>query len=196
MNEKSKRVLTLLLILALSFAFAFIVDLVWQFADNAAHPKKYSELVTKYSQEYNIPEDVIYATIKVESDFDPNAVSSVGARGLMQMMPSTFKWLTSDEHLGEHLLPIMLFDPEVSIRYGTYYLKYLYTKFDHNWDTVAAAYNGGEGNVAKWLADERYSDGKGNLTDFPDEFSETENYVKKIAKERRNYKELYSENSK
>lgn len=195
MNEKSKRVLSLLVILVLSLVFAFIVDFVWQLADNATHPKKYEEYVTKYSQEYNIPEDVIYATIKVESGFDPNAISSAGARGLMQMMPSTFEWLTGDEHLGEHLLPVMLFDPEVNIRYGTYYLKYLYTKFDHNWNTVAAAYNGGEGNVAKWLADERYSDGNGNLTDFPDAFSETENYVKKIAKERQNYIELYYENN-
>lgn len=193
MNEKSKRVLSLLLILALSLALGLLIDFVWQLAEKATHPQDYSELVTKYSKEYNVPEDVIYATIKVESNFDPNAISSVGARGLMQIMPSTFEWLTGDEHLGENLLPIMLFEPEVNIRYGTYYLKYLYTKFDHNWDTVAAAYNGGEGNVAKWLADERYSDGNGNITDFPEKFSETENYVKAIARERKNYQELYFE---
>ena len=193
MYGKSKRAIPLLVILVLSLILALVIDFAWQLTENSAHPKKYSEYVTKYSREYNIPEDVIYATIKVESNFDPEAVSNAGARGLMQIMPSTFEWLTGDEHLGEHLLPTMLFDPEVNIRYGTYYLKYLYTKFDHNWDTVAAAYNGGEGNVTKWLSDRRYSDGKGNLTDFPDEFSETENYVKKIAKERQTYNKLYFE---
>ena len=191
MNEKTKRILTLLVILALSFVFAAITDTVWRLAETTVYPKKYEEFVTKYSQEYNVPEDVIYATIKVESNFDPEAISSAGARGLMQMMPSTFEWLTGDEHLAEHLLPTALFDPEVNIRYGTYYLKYLYTKFDHNWNTVAAAYNGGEGNVAKWLEDERYSDENGNLNDFPDAFYETEGYVKKISKARQKYNELY-----
>ena len=193
MNGKSKRIISLLLILALSLALGFLIDFLWQLTEKSAHPQDYSELIEKYSKEYNIPGDVIYATIKVESDFDPEAISSAGAIGLMQIMPSTFEWLTGDEHLGEHLSSNKLFDPEVNIRYGTYYLKYLYTKFDHNWDTVAAAYNGGEGNVAKWLADERYSDGNGNITDFPDKFSETENYVKKIAREREHYQELYFE---
>ena len=84
-----------------------------------------------------------------------------------------------------------MFDPEVNIRYGTYYLKYLYTKFDHNWNTACAAYNGGEGNVAKWLSDAKYSDGEGNLTDFPKEFGETKNYVKKIRHSRDMYLTLY-----
>ena len=192
MNEKNKRVLSILAILAVSLVLAVIIETIWGVADHTVHPQKYAETVTKYSQEFNVPEDVIYATIKVESNFDPNAISRAGARGLMQMMPTTFDWLTGDEHLGENLPQIMLFDPEVSIRYGTYYLKYLYTKFDHNWETVAAAYNGGEGNVTKWLADSRYSDGSGNLTDFPDEFGETENYVKKIAKERKAYQRIYN----
>ena len=191
MNNNTKRTLSLVAIIAIALLFAILIDTAWMMADKMLHPRKYSEIVEKYSKEYNIPEDVIFATIKVESNFDPNAVSVAGARGLMQMMPSTFEWLTGDEHLGEYLSPSMLFDAEVNIRYGTYYLKYLYTKFDHNWNTVAAAYNGGEGNVTKWLADSRYSDGAGNLIGFPKEFGETKNYVRKIAKERQNYQKLY-----
>ena len=193
MNNKYRRPLAILLILAISIVVGLSVDAIWKILDRSTYPQEYSEIVSKYAAEYNIPEDVIYATIKVESNFDPEAISVAGARGLMQMLPSTFEWLTGEEHLSEHLTPNLLFDPEVNIRYGTYYLKYLYTKFDHNWDTVAAAYNGGEGNVAKWLADERYSDGNGNITDFPEKFSETENYVKAIARERKNYQELYFE---
>ena len=191
MNEKSKRVLSLLLILALSLALGLLIDFVWQLAEKATHPQDYSELVTKYSKEYNVPEDVIYATIKVESNFDPNAISSVGARGLMQIMPSTFEWLTGDEHLGEHLLPIMLFEPEVNIRYGTYYLSYLAKKFDYDWNIVSAAYNAGEGRVLEWLESDEYTDENGNLIKIPKK--ETKAYVKKINDAIDTYTKLYPE---
>ena len=107
------------------------------------------------------------------------------------MMPSTFEWLTGDEHLGEYLSPSMLFDAEVNIRYGTYYLKYLYTKFDHNWNTVAAAYNGGEGNVKKWLNNPDYTDEEGNLTYIP--FDETRSYVSRVEHAIEQYQKLYYE---
>lgn len=191
MNNKYRRPLAILLILAISIVVGLSVDAIWKILDRSTYPQEYSEIVSKYAAEYNIPEDVIYATIKVESNFDPEAISVAGARGLMQMLPSTFEWLTGEEHLSEHLTPNLLFDPEVNIRYGTYYLKYLYTKFDHNWNTACAAYNGGEGNVAKWLSDAKYSDGEGNITDFPKEFGETKNYVKKIRHSRDMYLKLY-----
>ena len=191
MNNRRSRPLAIIIILAIALVVGIVADLAWTALDKAIYPRQYADLVSKYADEYNVPEDVVYATIKVESSFDTHAVSSAGAMGLMQMLPSTFEWLTGDEHLAEHLSPELLFDPEVSIRYGVYYLKYLYSKFDHNWSVASAAYNGGEGNVAKWLSDERYSDGEGNLTAYPDEFDETKNYVKKIDKARKMYRELY-----
>ena len=191
MNNRRSRPLAIIIILAIALIVGIVADLAWTALDKAIYPKQYAELVSKYADEYNVPEDIIFATIKVESSFDTHAVSSAGAMGLMQMLPSTFEWLTGDEHLAEHLSAELLFDPEVSIRYGVYYLKYLYSKFDHNWSVTSAAYNGGEGNVAKWLSDERYSDGEGNLTAYPDEFDETKNYVKKIDKARKMYRELY-----
>lgn len=191
MNHKQRRPLAIIIILAIALIVGFLVDIIWTVADRKVYPQKYSEYVTKYAELYNVPEDVIYATIKVESSFDPEAISIAGARGLMQMLPSTFEWLTTDEHLGENLTPNLLYDPDVNIRYGTYYLKYLYTKFNYNWNTACAAYNGGEGNVSKWLEDDNYSDGEGNLVDFPKSFSETKNYVKKIAHAREMYLKLY-----
>ena len=193
MNTTFKRIAVLCIILVASIALGFLTDLVWSGIEKTTHPDSYEQYVEKYSYEYNVPSSVIFAIIKVESDFDPQAESGVGARGLMQMMPSTFEWLTSDEHLGEYLHKDELFEPEISIKYGTYYFSYLYEKFDRNIDTALAAYNGGEGNVAKWLDDPEYSDGNGNITDFPEKFSETENYVKAIARERKNYQELYFE---
>ncbi|MBR2432473.1 MAG: lytic transglycosylase domain-containing protein [Clostridia bacterium] len=191
MNDKYRRPLAILIILALALIVGLGADMAWRLIDRSVYPQEYSEIVSKYAAEYNVPEDVIYATIKVESNFDPEAISVAGARGLMQMLPSTFEWLTGEEHLSEHLTPNLLFDPEVNIRYGTYYLKYLYTKFDYNWNTASAAYNGGEGNVAKWLSDKNYSDGEGNLVSFPKEFGETKNYVKKIRHSRDMYLKLY-----
>ena len=186
--QKSKRLLTVLLIIALAIGLGIGVHLLWNFWEEKTHPTTYSDLIKTYSAEYDVPEEIIFSVIKVESDFEPHAKSSVGAMGLMQMMPSTFEWLTGEEHLNENLPSLLLYDPEVSIRYGTYYLRYLYLKFG-NWDTVLAAYNGGEGNVAKWLTDPSYSDGNGNLTYIP--FEETRNYVKKVNDAKATYEKLY-----
>lgn len=186
--KKIKPSIVIILILCAAMALALLLNGILTLIERSSHPNDYKEIIEKYASEYNIPEYIIFAVIKVESDFDPYAESRAGAIGLMQMMPSTFEWLTGEEHLGEDLSKRELFDPEVSIRYGCYYLRYLFEKF-HNWDTVFAAYNGGEGNVAKWLADDEYSDGKGNLTSIP--FEETRNYVKKVNKQIENYKNLY-----
>lgn len=193
MNNKSnaRRVVAVLLIICISIGGGILINEAWNAIDKRLHPKEYSEIIAEVSKEFDIPQYIIYATIKVESNFDPNAVSGAGAIGLMQMMPSTFEWLTGDEHLGENLSTKKLDDPEVSIRYGTYYLSYLYKKFDYNWNNTFAAYNGGEGNVAKWLENPEYSDLKGNLTNIP--YKETSNYVKKVNKEIEIYKKLYPE---
>ena len=182
-------ILAAVAIVAVALGAAFGADLIIEKTEQAIYPQKYSEHVTKYSVKYNIPEYVIYAIIKTESDFEPMAVSSAGAMGLMQMMPDTFLWLTGSEHLGEYLPVESLFLPEVSIRYGTYYLEYLYKKFDRNWDNAFAAYNGGEGNVTKWLKNPEYSDGEGGLKHIP--FKETKNYVKKVNIAMKKYRELY-----
>ncbi len=193
MNIQIKRFIAVILIICISIGLGVAVNEVWNLIERKTHPLSYNEIITECSTEFDVPKYIIYATIKVESDFDPNAVSSAGALGLMQMMPSTFEWLTGEEHLDERLSTRKLDDPEVSIRYGTYYLSYLYKKFDYNWDTAFAAYNAGEGNVAKWLKNSEYSDGKGNLTDIP--FKETKNYVKKINNAIDMYKNLYGENT-
>ncbi len=191
-SNAKKRILVICAIIVAALMLGLIVNMLWGVLEKTTHPDRYKDTIELYSEKYEVPMSVIFAVIKVESNFDNRAVSSVGARGLMQMMPSTFEWLTGEEHLNEGLDASRLFDPDVSIRYGVYYLRYLYDKFDGNWDTAFAAYNGGEGNVAKWLADPTLSDGNGNLTDIP--FAETKNYVAKVKKERITYQKLYYEN--
>lgn len=194
MKPCAKRTLIIVIIIAIAISAGFCLDAVWSMLERKAHPKDYSDIVEKYAAEYDIPPEVIFAVIKTESGFDPNARSSAGALGLMQMMPSTFEWLTGDEHLNENLLTSKLFDPETSIRYGTYYLSYLRNRFfpDGNvdWDIIFAAYNGGEGNVAKWLSDPECVDENGRLVNIP--FPETRSYVSKVNKAIDTYKELYA----
>lgn len=188
------KTIAVLLIIALAFGLALGIDFMLNKAEEQIYPLEYSDYVATYSREYNVPEYVIYAVIKVESDFDPLATSKAGAMGLMQMMPKTFEWLTGSAHLKEGLPTESLYIPSVSIRYGTYYLFYLYSKFDYNWDTALAAYNGGEGNVAAWLEDPELSDGEGNLTYIP--VAETRNYVKKVNAAMDKYKNMYYEPNK
>ena len=190
MNRSAKRMIVVSAIIVVSILLGFAIDLLWSAVEKKSHPDEYIDYVRKYAYEYNIPESVIFAVIKVESDFDPEAESVVGARGLMQMMPSTFEWLTSEEHLGENLHKNKLFTPEVSIRYGTYYLNYLYEKFDRNWDTALAAYNAGEGNVAKWLESPAYHDKMGKLQNIP--FKETRSYVRKVNLAKNFYEHTYN----
>ena len=192
-NNSTKKIISLVCIILAAVILGLAVNFLWIFIERQLYPKDYEEIIARYSDEYGVPEYIIYATIKVESDFDPNALSSAGAVGLMQMMPSTFEWLTGESHLNENLRAKDLRNPEVSIRYGTYYLAYLHRKFDYNWDTVFAAYNAGEGKVREWLSDSEYSDTKGNLTNIP--YKETRDYVKKINDAIEIYKNSPEENT-
>ena len=86
------------------------------------HPLQYSEYVEKYAQEYGLDKYVIYAVIKTESGFDPNAVSDTGARGLMQLMETTFDWVKFRLGEGDDITYEDMFDPETNIRYGSFFL--------------------------------------------------------------------------
>lgn len=192
MKSHAKRPLAILLVICLSLLVGLLVDVVWKGIDRITHPDTYRVWIEQYGKEYDVPPHLIAAVIKTESSFDPKAESRAGAKGLMQMMPVTFEWLTGEEHLGEFLPQNKLFDPEINIRYGTYYLRYLYDKFQ-NWDTTLAAYNGGEGNVASWLSNPEYSEGNGSLTYIP--FSETRSYIKKVGAAMEIYEKFYQTKS-
>ncbi len=183
------RSIVIVSIILLSVICGFIFQTILDKVDRVNYPQKYSEYVEKYSYEYGIPEYVVYSVMKVESNFDSGAVSADGAVGLMQMMPDTFNWLTSLRQ--ENLDSAMLHDPETNIKYGSYYLSYLYVRYG-SWQEVYAAYNAGQGAIDKWLQDESLTDQNGKLVKIP--FDETEEYVKKIEKANETYKRLYYTN--
>ena len=177
------------LIALIAIGLGFFADFIITCFEKSAYPREYAEYVTVYAEAYGVPEELVYAVIRTESDFESGAVSSAGAVGLMQLMPDTFKWLT-DEILFDHLESGMLYDPETNVRYGTYYLSFLYDRYG-DWELALAAYNGGLGNVDKWLADERYADGDGGLKKIP--FKETRRFVARVTKARDMYERLYAE---
>ena len=87
------------------------------------YPKKYSVYVEKYSKEYNLEENLVYSVIKVESKFKKDAISRKGAKGLMQISDITKNWAIEELDLKEN---IDIFDPEINIKIGCWYLNKLY----------------------------------------------------------------------
>ena len=183
------RAAVIALIAVFAIGMGFLADFVITCFEKRSYPREYTEYVETYAEQYGVPETLIFAIIRTESSFDSGAVSSAGAVGLMQMMPATFAWLT-DEILFDHLESGMLYDPETNIKYGTYLLSRYYDRYG-DWELAFAAYNGGPGNVDKWLEDPAYSDGEGGLKKIP--FKETRNYVKKVADAWDTYERLYGE---
>ncbi|MCM0648496.1 lytic transglycosylase domain-containing protein [Clostridium swellfunianum] len=151
-------------------------------------PLYYSAHIQNYSQKYNLNPYLVAAVIRTESNFRPKAKSSKNAFGLMQITTSTGEWAAKEMKL-ENFSAEQLQEPEYNIRMGCWYLDNLKKEFDGDMDLVLAAYNGGRGNVQKWLADETHSkDGK-NLHYIP--FKETDKYVKRVKVFFNIYKFLY-----
>jgi soluble lytic murein transglycosylase len=188
-KEQHKLLNVFIVLLALLLVGILLYNIFEPKIDRALYPRHYSEYVSRYAEQYNVPENLIYAVIRTESDFDPNAISSVGAVGLMQMMPSTFRWL-SDDMLGEFLEDGMLYDAETNIRYGVYYLRRLYDRYD-SWLTACAAYNAGSGRVDTWLKDSSLTDLSGDLIPSRIPIGETKAYVRRVQKAYNAYERLY-----
>lgn len=153
-------------------------------------PIGYTDYIYKYSLENGLDPYCVAAIINVESKYNKDAVSIKDARGLMQITNQTGKW-GADELGMEGFTNDMLFDPEVNIRIGTWYLNQLKKEFNDNKDLVLAAYNAGSGNVSKWLKDERYSQDGESLYKIP--FEETDKYLDKVNFSYQAYKSLYSD---
>ncbi|MGL4848059.1 MAG: lytic transglycosylase domain-containing protein [Clostridium sp.] len=181
-----KKIIILILSVLLILGLGNLGRILWKRYEFKAYPYKYIDIVSKYSKEYDLDPLFVLSVIKVESNFEPDAKSNADAMGLMQITEPTgediAKALNDSDFKADDL-----YNPEKNIEMGCYYLRNLYDEFG-KWDLVIAAYNGGRGNVQKWLRNSQYSkDGK--LTDIP--FPETEKYVKKVNKAFSVYEKLY-----
>lgn len=186
-KKKKKRPLTSFVIFLMVCVIAFFsyqvgYDVVMEYL----YPKKYSEYVEKYAAEYEIDDYLLYAVMRTESSFDPQAVSSVGARGLTQITEDTFDWLLTKT--GENYTFDDLFTPEISIKYSALFLSILQEEYGVT-ETVIAAYHAGMGNVSSWLVDTRYSSDGQHLENTP--ISDTNHYIRKVMSAMDKYYEIY-----
>lgn len=160
-------------------------------AEQLLYPRKYEQLVEKWAATYELDPLLVYAFIRTESGFDPQATSTVDARGLMQMTEETFIWLRSKIAPDEGLLFANLYDPETSIRFGCYYLHLCMERYNGDVATVAAAYHSGWGTVDALLQMEEHSADGETLQGFP--YNQMNHYVKKITSCYARYQRIYAE---
>ena len=150
------------------------------------YPMKYSENIKEYAKNYNVKGAILASIANVESNFRENAVSNKGAIGIMQLMPSTAKWIA--EKMNEPYQEEKLYDGEYNLKLGSYYIAYLINYFDDE-KLGICAYNAGQGNVMAWLNDSKFSDDGKTLKQIP--YKETKEYYQKVSKNYKYYKNLY-----
>lgn len=154
------------------------------------YPRSYSEYVELSAKKYNLEPALVYAVIRTESNFNPNAQSGAGAHGLMQITNDTFEHYMMLRGESDQYTLDDLYDPAVNIDYGCNILRDHLDTFNDEACAVAA-YNAGPGNVESWLQDPEIStDGKTLVVkNIP--FEETRNYVERVESAKKNYLELY-----
>lgn len=174
------RPLTLLALAVLVVAGvgAWLVESEPDFYLRARYPLAYEHIIRGHAQNYGLDPALIAAVIYTESRFDPSARSSAGAVGLMQLLPDTAKGIALRTG-GERFVVSDLLDPEINVRYGSWYLDHMRDRYG---DTrlALAAYHAGQGNVDEWLR-------AGGGIRFP----ETSAYVDGVTSVRRVYAKAY-----
>ena len=183
-----KRILTLALAAVI---LAGALMLAWEHflrprIELARYPVAFTEHVERHAVEAGVPREIVYAVILTESGFDPDAVSAVGAKGLMQLMDDTNEWIAL--MTGEDAAPERIFEPELNIRRGVWLLARLYRQFGA-WREALAAYNAGIGRVQSWLENPDYTDDGRTLAYIP--IGETRAYVERVMRAAERYRELY-----
>ena len=177
---------TVIIVLIIAILFVIFKDKLLKIL----YPKTYSEIISVYAEEYDIEENLIYAVIKAESNFDSQAVSNRDAIGLMQIVEETAIDVANrnqididTENITEELLDI-----NNNINIGTKYLSTLLTQYG-NIEVALAAYNAGIGTVNNWIDKQIIQADGSDIENIP--YKETNNYVRKILRDYGVYNELY-----
>jgi hypothetical protein len=158
-----------------------------RFLREIALPVKFSGLVEKYSEKNKLEKELVYSLIREESYFRPDAVSYANAYGLMQLLLKTARQMAYPYRI--RLYRRDLFKPEINIRFGTEYLRFLLDKYDDKVYLALAAYNAGDHRVDEWLS--RFGDADDDEFIEMIPFTATRNYVKNILRNYHYYKYYY-----
>ena len=146
----------------------------------ARYPLEYEQVLRVHGANHGLPPALLAAVVYVESRFDPNAESAAGAIGLMQLLPDTARGIALRTG-GEDFVVADLRDPEINVRYGTWYLDHLNERYG-DMRLALAAYHAGQGNVDEW---QRIGAGIA--------FPETRDYVSRVQELERVYARVYPE---
>ena len=184
-TKKQIVIIAIVLILCMVIAFSNIPNRI----QKIIYKKEYAEYVQKYSKEYNVDENLVYALIKAESNFNPDAKSSKNAIGLMQLMESTAQEICKkmDLQISNNQLTEKLLEPETNINIGTKYLSILIQKYG-NIEIAITAYNAGIGTVDTWIEKGIIKADGSDIENIP--YKETNNYVRKILRDYKIYTNL------
>ena len=151
------------------------------------HPIKFENYINFYAEEFDLNPALVASVINVESSYNVKARSNKNAIGLMQIKLTTANYLNTlnEKNLIEEK---ELFNPNINIKFGCEYLRYLMNKFE-NLTTVLASYNAGETRVKTWLKSSTFSDDGKTLKNIP--YLETKNYINKINKNIAFYEKIF-----
>jgi soluble lytic murein transglycosylase len=160
-------------------AFGLVQDARPGWWERLWYPLRYEQIVRGHARNYELDPALLAAVIYQESKFKANARSSSGAIGLMQLLPDTAQGIAV--HTGGTQFRVDdLYNPEINVRYGAWYLRHLIEKYGDE-RTALAAYNAGQDNVDRWRRS-----GAGI------QFSETRAYVKRVEELKKIYRDAYS----
>ncbi|MCL2370299.1 MAG: lytic transglycosylase domain-containing protein [Firmicutes bacterium] len=164
-------------IAAVVIAAAVVIITIFSVVAALHYRDRWDDIINYESARNNLDAGIVKRLVWVESKNDPGAVSSRGAKGLMQIMPDTGLWMAEKMEISIDTQD--LFDPKINIRIGTAYLAYLKNRFDGDMRLALIAYNAGEGTLRKWLSNPELTE-DGALVTIP--YRETRDYVRKILK--------------
>lgn len=184
---KNKKILVCGLIILILIVFLIVLKNKIQ---RIFYPKLHEEFVSMYSDEYGVDENLIFAVIKAESNFQEDAVSHKDALGLMQIMKET-----AEDVARKYNIEIdfnnserEILNVQNNIKIGTKYLAVLLEKYK-NIEVAVAAYNAGIGTVDNWIEKEIIKSDGSDIENIP--YKETNNYVRKILRNYKIYQDLY-----
>lgn len=160
---------------------------------NSAYPRAYLKNVDRWSSKYSVSPELIWSIMKQESQFKRDAISPVGALGLMQVMPMTGYKVSGLLGIND-FNPQQLLEPDRAVQIGSAYLSRLMKKFNGQVGLVAAAYNAGPHRSDLWIS----AFGHLSVDEFVEHipFAETRNYVKKVLNNQQIYREFYKKDKK
>jgi soluble lytic murein transglycosylase len=163
---------------ALAVVGAWFLLATPDFVQRQRYPLHYTSIVKGHARNYRLEPALLAAVIYTESKFHADAKSSSGAIGLMQLLPSTAHGIALHTG-GSRFQTSDLYDPEINVRYGAWYLRHLLDKYGDEQEALAA-YNAGQDNVDRWLAS------RSGIR-----FSETRAYVRRVEDLKRIYRRIW-----